>query len=120
MVVFFLLNTVGIASFNPTFRTHLQKITRWQDKQFEFKFLSLFPYFLGVIIAVISPNIIAIFGLIGLVICNFNGFIIPVLIKIKFSRGDGSGKVKIGALEALLCFYNVGGLLGLYFALKTE
>lgn len=112
IVVFFILNTIGIACFNPTFRSYLENLISFKNENTQFKVLSLVPYFFAVLIATIFPNIIGIFGIIGLVVCNFNGFIIPVLMKIELSKEENASRFKILALRVLATGYVLGGLFG--------
>lgn len=63
--------------------------------------------------ALLLPNIKAIFGFLGLTICNYDGFIIPTLMKIKLERLNGGPALKVAGLYALCGLYVVGGLCGL-------
>lgn len=117
LVLFFLLNTIGIACFNPTFRAHLLSLISLKNKNIEYKFFSLFPYFIAVVVATIMPNITQIFGIIGLLFCNYDGFIIPVMVKLRMCDNLDSSPGKVWAIRALLAFYVVGGAVGLFYAI---
>lgn len=43
---------------------------------------SLTPFFIAFVVAIAYPNVLGMFWIIGLVICNFNGFIIPAMMRV--------------------------------------
>lgn len=52
------------------------------DKGIVYILVSLGPIFLAMVIGSIFPNVLDLLGIVSLVINNFNGFIIPALLRI--------------------------------------
>lgn len=84
-------------------------------------FVSLFPMYLCVVLATVYPNLIGrelgliedIFGLFGMVIYNYNGFIIPFLIKRKLNIEQKKGCLSKFFNYFMLCFFVISGALGI-------
>lgn len=110
--LFFVLNTVGIACYNPPIVDNLKNFFNSKNKKFNTA-LQLLPFGLSVIISILVPNILTIFWILGLTVCNFNGFIIPVLLKLELlGMQIGTGKQKI-KYYLLLAFYIACGIGGI-------
>lgn len=112
IVVFFFLNIIGLAVFNPSIRNYLLKYSKMQNKDREYKFVSLGPFLVACIIAVLAPNIVTMFWFFGLVFCNYNGFIMPTLMKISVIKQEGQGVTKLILCYCLLGCYVFFGILG--------
>ncbi len=110
--LFFLLNTIGISCYNPSIRQYLMKFSKMENKNLEFKILSLAPFAIACIVGTLMPNIITIFGFIGLTVCNFNGFIIPALMKSNLELRRNGSKAVIYGCYLLAIFYFVCGVAG--------
>lgn len=119
VIAFYLLTTVGIACFNPTFRKHLTSLSNIRNKDTEFKILSLVPFFFAVVIALFLPQITNVFGLMALLFCNFDGFIVPILVKLRMMDEEEPAPLKTWALRGLLVFYIFSGLVGPFYALSA-
>ena len=116
--LFFLLNTIGIACYNPSIRQYLSKFSNMKNKSLEFKLLSLVPFAIACIVGILMPNIITIFGFIGLTICNFNGFIIPALMKANLELRRNGSKFCVYSCYALAIFYFACGVAGIVIKVR--
>ena len=119
-VLFCVLITLGMASFNPTFRSYLETMITFKNKALGYKVLSLVPIIIGMGIAVVYPMVLDIFGILGVTISNYNGFILPVAMKIKLAQIERASAFKIFLLRLLLAFYVIIGLIiGSYVAVES-
>ncbi len=80
--LFFLLTNLGLPVFNPGLRSYLSKYIKIGGERKTHVFLSLVPFTIIFIIAFSIPFILDLFWFIGLIFCNFNGFIIPAMMKL--------------------------------------
>jgi len=110
--LFFLLNTIGISCYNPSIRQYLMKFSNMANKDLEYKLLSLVPFAVACVTGILMPNIITIFGFLGLTVCNFNGFIIPALMKANLELRRNGSKAVIYGCYALALFYALCGVAG--------
>lgn len=83
ILIFFLMNNVGLSTFNPGLKSYLKKFISFNSKRLTHLVTSLLPMFLAFLVAIVFPNILGMFWIIGLIICNFNGFIIPAWMRLK-------------------------------------
>lgn len=73
-------------TFNPTIRDYIFvefKITRNSRNNI---LVSLFPFILSIIICTLLPDIILIWNILGVTVYNFNGYIIPLMLKMNYLR----------------------------------
>lgn len=77
MVIFFLACFVGVAVFNPPIRDCCFEVFSINHTNTNYIIVSMLPVFIMCVVAFLKPDIIDIFGLIGLSVCTINGFIIP-------------------------------------------
>ena len=119
IVIFFFLNVLGLAVFNPTIRNYLLQYIEIKNKALEYKLVSLGPFLLGCIIAILTPNIITVFWFFGLVFCNFNGFIIPTLMKIRIIKSEKQGLFKLVLCYILVGLYVSLGVIGVCVKIRS-
>ena len=118
IVLFFILIVLGLSVFNPGIRDHALKFSTMKNKSLQYKLYSLVPFFIACLIGTLVPNIITVFWFFGLVVCNFNGFIIPVLLKIQLINLKGRSFVKLVLCYLLLLFYVLCGAFGVFVKLS--
>lgn len=68
--------------FNFTLKSFLIKILNISDGRIPYILCSVGPFFLAYVVSAVYPKVLDILGLISLVINNFNGFIIPALLRV--------------------------------------
>lgn len=73
---------------------------------------SIFTFIFGFSVAIIMPNITTVFWILGLIICNFNGYIIPCFMNLK----TGGNKF---LNYSLITFYFVCMAVGCYYNLRS-
>ncbi len=71
-----------MSAFNYTLKNFLQKTFNLWEKGLPYIAVSVGPFFLAMVLGSIFPNILDILGLVSLIINNYNGFIIPALLRI--------------------------------------
>jgi amino acid permease len=95
--LFFLLSCLGVAIYNPTMRDYLKQTLLLGETKSTYAVVSILPFFVYCFIAFVWPNIIDVFNWTGLTICNFNGYIVPSLMRIHIL---GKNKAKKGKMIA--------------------
>ena len=68
--------------FNYTLKTFLIKTLNLSETWLSYILASVGPCFLAYVVSAIYPNVLDILGIISLIINNYNGFIIPALLRI--------------------------------------
>lgn len=74
---------------------------------------SIFTFIFGFTVAIVMPSITTVFWILGLVICNFNGYIIPCFMNLK----TGGNKM---LNYFLLTFYFSCMFIGCYYNIKAK
>ena len=120
IILFFILNNLGLSVYNPMMRDHLTKFIYFGNKKLTYYILSFFPLLLVFIIAISYPDIVGMFWIFGLIISNFNGCIIPCWMKLRVLKEQNSSLWKRLLISFLLCFYVICALVGIYFKLVLE
>lgn len=107
LFVFFLINNLGMAIFVPGIRMFLQQFKF--VKKFKNYSVNICIFAIGFILSFCVPTITTIFWIMGLIICNWDGFIIPCLMVI-FTRKIWISKQIL--ISWLILFYTICGLIG--------
>ena len=76
ILLFFILTNIGLPVYNPGLRSYLGKYFDLTDRK-KFLIASYVPFLFSFFVAILLPSILDMFWIIGLIFCNFNGFIIP-------------------------------------------
>lgn len=113
IVLFFLLNTLGLAMYNPSLREYLSDMIHMKNEKVKYIVLSLLPFFLICTLAFLFPSVIDIVNFFGYTVNNFDGYIIPVLMKIKLLKMKKGPTYKVVLCYILLTTLIVMGLAGL-------
>ena len=88
LVVFFLCVLMGLAIYNPTIRDYFYEMFNWDKKNKRTYYLvSLVPFFCFALFCFIKPSITFVLNFSGVTFSNFNGYIIPGLIKAIRTKG---------------------------------
>lgn len=111
IIIFFIINNLGMATFMPTIKNYLNYLISYPKRKITF--ISSVPFIVGFTIAFLIPSISTIFALMGLIICNFNGYIIPCLLKI-YNKSTKHWEIAI-YLIIILLFLTLGilGCIGI-------
>lgn len=113
---FFLLNNIGLSIYNIGIRNHLKTLIKMENERLEFIICSLVAFVFSFTFTIFLPSITFLFWFLGLVICNFNGFIIPCILKLNILESKCS--LKAFLLYILIAFYAFCGIAGTYQKLK--
>ena len=84
--VFFVLNVLGLAMFHQSLRDELYPYIKMKNERLKFILLSLGPYFLLITLAFAYPYVISYLNISAYSINNFNGYILPILMKIEINK----------------------------------
>lgn len=101
-ITYFLSNSMCIASYSPTLKTCMRAFLKIKSKNRRRFVLSTFPFTVSCVLSFIYPNITSIINLCGSTLYNYNGYIIPTLMKIKLVREGKEGFFKLFILYILL------------------
>ncbi len=112
---FWILTNISLCVYNPGIRKYVAKFVQLKNEKLSYAIQSLGAYLCGFITAFIYPDILGIFWIIGLIVCNFNGFIIPALMKLEVLKRKNGLKIKIWGTRALICFFITCGCVGVFF-----
>ncbi len=114
IIIFFILNTLSLAMYNSTIREYLGNFYDVNKNRKTYIFYSLFPFLLICIFSFVYPNIIKVLNLFGYTVCNFNGYIIPFMMKIQLEmRKKEDNVIKLIFLCFGLALFVIGGLVAL-------
>lgn len=117
ITLFFVLNTLGLAMFNPALRDYLSDMVKMKNEKTKYILLSLGPFFITCTIAFLCPSVIELVNFFGYTVNNFNGYIIPVLMKIQVLKMQKARAWKIVLCYMLVVTLIVMGALGFIFRL---
>lgn len=109
LLLFFLSNNFGMAVFTPTIKGYLNHLVSYPKNKIAF--IGGIPFVVGFSMTLIFPSITQMFWVLGLIVCNFSGYIVPCLLKIH--QKDGGKTCKAFAL-VLALFYFTAGCVGTY------
>lgn len=112
--LFFLMNNIGLSMYNPGLKLYLKKFIILENKKITHLIISLLPMLTAFIVAFFLPNVLDMFWIIGLLICNFNGFIIPASMRLSvhLREKEKRNTKMIVFCSILITFYIVSGILG--------
>ena len=68
--------------FNPPLRDFVFQEFEIERNRRNFVLVSVFPFVLSVCVCTLVPDIIVVWNLLGTTIYNFNGYILPMLLKL--------------------------------------
>lgn len=112
LILFFLLTLIGLCIYNVGVREYLMGFFKFRNERTGYVFFSLFPFFMCCVVALLLPRITDQFSYAGLIFCNFNGFIIPALLKLQITKLERQGLCKRLLVYGLIAFYVIAGLGG--------
>ena len=111
--LFFFITNIGLCVYNPGTRDYLAKFFKFGgNKRRAHIVLSLIPFLAIFLFAVLIPDILSLFWIIGLVFCNFNGFIIPAMMKVCVLKQNKAPMYKIIGVYTMITFYITCGIVG--------
>lgn len=113
--LFFILNTIGLAMYNPTLRDYLYPFIPMKDSRLKFVIVSLLPFFIICCIAFVYPYVIDVTNLFGLTVYNFNGYIVPFMLRIQTLRRKNESSYKIVMAYFMVFFFVMLSVVGLTF-----
>lgn len=121
-IMYFLSNALYLASYSPTLKVCMRAFLKIKSKNRRRFVLSTFPFTVCCILSFAYPNVTNIIAMCSSTLCNFNGYIIPTLMKIKLVNDEKQGRLKLVALYPILIFFlfslgyaTVSPILGLFF-----
>ena len=121
ILCYLIFNSIGVALFNLTFRQYILEKFNFFNKKFMFYFGSLSALLFGCIVALLLPDVIEVFKYFGITIYNFDGFVIPLLLKRKICKMEGGQQYKINCIDFILVLNLVIVVVGLYsFIINTN
>ena len=103
--LFFILNTLGLAMYNSSVRDYLARFIDIERSNKKYIMVSLLPFFLICLCAALYPSIMGTLNLFGYTVYNFNGYIIPILLKIQLIKMDKDKKWKLILAYCWLIFF---------------
>ena len=112
LVLFFLLTLFGLCIYNVGVREYLMGFFKFRNERTGYVFFSLFPFFICCIIALLMPRVTDQLSYAGLLFCNFNGFVIPALLKLQITKLERQSRVIQFLLYLLIAFYVIAGIGG--------
>ncbi len=80
--IFFILNTLGLAMYNPSIRNYIQEFIDLETDRKKYVFYSLLPFGVICLGAWLFPKITDVLNCFGYTVYNFNGYIIPLLLNL--------------------------------------
>lgn len=113
LFMFFIFNNIGLCLYIPGLRNVMRHLFNIKDTKVTFILLSIFPFIFGFSVSIAKPSITFLFWILGLIVCNYNGFIIPCLLKLRIMQ-PGLTIKKMG-IYSLLLFYISSMVFGTYY-----
>lgn len=118
--LFFILNTFGLAMYNSSVRDFLATYIDIERSRKNYILVSLLPFFLICLCAAIYPNIKGTLNFFGFTVYNFNGYIIPILLKIQILKMDKCSKWKLALAYLWLVFFVGVGIICIAFKIMGK
>ena len=115
IALFFLLNTLGLAMYNPSLRDYLDKYITMRNQRVKFILLSLLPFFIICTTSFLYPYIIDVTNFFGVTVYNFNGYLIPIMMKIAILKRNNASWWKMFIAYFFLLVFIAMGVSGLIF-----
>ena len=112
ITLFFVTNSLGLPVFTPTIKNHLKNFYSGNNSRAQLVFIGSFPFVVGYSFATIMPSITTVFWVLGLVVCNFTGFIVPTLLEIYGNQKNTHLQV---ILSWMVLAYIAAGGTGVYY-----
>lgn len=101
-IIYFISNAFCLCSYSPTLKICMRAFLKIKNKNRRRFVLSTVPFTVCCILSFVFPNILGIINLCGSTLYNYNGYIIPTLMKIKLMKEYGEGGYKLVLLYILL------------------
>lgn len=115
ITLFFIFSTLGLAMYSSVLRDYVYHTLKIQDGKLKYFMITVAPYFIIFTTGFVYPHVINLTNLFSLTIYNFNGYIIPLLLKIQLNRVQGaSAWTKVLPWVGFLLFVGFG-ITGLVF-----
>ena len=115
LIFFFLCVMLGLAIFNPTIRDYFYDVLHLDRKnKTVYYVISLVPFAVYSIFCFIKPDIVFILNVSGVSFSNFNGLIIPALMKAKINHRNQRWRQFYWCVFKLAVFI-IFGLIGFCF-----
>ena len=112
IAIFFLLNTLGLAMYNPSLREYLYPYINIKSERVKFAVVSLVPFFIICFVAFAYPYITNVIGFFSVTVYNFNGYIIPIMMKIKILKLKSEPLYKRATAYGVLALFILLGIVG--------
>lgn len=113
--LFFLLNTLGLAMYNPSLRDYLYPFISMKNEKLKYLLVSLLPFLAICTLAFVYPYVVEVTNFFGVTIYNFNGYIIPLLMRIQTLKIKRDSSYKICLAYLGVTIFVTIGVAGLVF-----
>lgn len=113
--LFFVLNTLGLAMYNPSLRDYLYPFLSMKNEKLKYILVSLMPFFVICTLAFVYPYVVDVTNFFGITVYNFNGYIIPVLMRIQTLKLKRDTSYKLTLAYVLLFLFIAISVTGLTF-----
>ena len=118
--IFFVLNTIGLAMYNPSLREYIYPYIKVRYEGFKYAILSLVPFALICVVAFAYPYVTELIGFFSVTVYNFNGYIIPMLMKIKIMERKKEPLYKKAVLYFFIALFTIVGAVGFAYSIITK
>lgn len=117
VISFFFVMIIGIPMYNPTLKAQIYEVFEWKDPNRRQKTLaSLVPLFIASAITLFYPNVTSIFNILSVTICNVNGYLLPVLLEIKWRQHKKEQSYLVYGVAVFYGLFFVFGMISLFFS----
>lgn len=115
ITIFFVFNTLGLAMYSSIVRDYIYQLFNISKGKIKYILISILPYFSMFTIGFVYPHVISFTNLFGLTIYNFNGYIIPFLLKIKMNQINNASLIVKTFTWIGFAIFASFGIIGLVF-----
>jgi hypothetical protein len=102
--VYFAFLILSMPIFNITLRDYVFEEFQVDRNKFNFKLVSLLPFVLSVIVCTLVPQIIIFWNFLSITVYNFNGYMIPIILKMSLQKRQQKSYLKYAFFLGLCLF----------------
>lgn len=116
-ISYFISNAMCLASYSPTLKVCMRAFLKIKSKNRRRFVLSTVPFTVSCLFSFLYPHITSIINICGATLYNYNGYIIPLLMKVKLLKESNGAKWKLALCYLMLTFFSASMVYALVLPL---
>jgi hypothetical protein len=104
--IFFLMSILSMPFFNPTIRDYIFVEFKFRNTKLNYILISMFPFILGILFCTFIPSVVVIWNFMGCTVYNFNGYMVPLILKMNHQKQNSKPYRRYG-FGVFLCVFSM-------------